>query len=108
MKAEVGSEDDKKWLAEALFYLREPSTGSLEGDVLKLAQLIKSQVVPGIPYNDFTYLHNSLVIGLGLETNLSNYNVPRDALESVAVGALGTQNQNYETARVVQLLESIM
>ena len=41
MKAEVGSEDDKKWLAEALFYLRERSTGSLEGDVVRLGQLIK-------------------------------------------------------------------
>lgn len=91
MKADVGSEDDKKWLAESLFYLKEPSTGSLEGDVLRLAHLIKN-----------------LVIDLGLETSLSNYNVPRDALESVAVGALGTQNQNYEVSRVVQLLESIL
>jgi hypothetical protein len=40
MKAEVGSEDDKKWLAGALFYLNEASTGSLDGDVLKLASLI--------------------------------------------------------------------
>ncbi|KAJ3508811.1 hypothetical protein NMY22_g16495 [Coprinellus aureogranulatus] len=91
MKAEVGSEDDKKWLADALFYLKESSTGSLEGDVLKLAQLIKS-----------------LVVDLGLESNLATFNVSRDALESVAVGALGTQNQNYEVTRVVQLLESIM
>lgn len=91
LKAEVGSDDDKKWLAECLFYLKEQSTGSLDGDVLKLADLIKR-----------------LVIELGLETNLSAYKVPTDALLSVAEGALGTQNQNYEVERVVQLLESIL
>ncbi|TFK22557.1 alcohol dehydrogenase IV [Coprinopsis marcescibilis] len=90
MKAEVGSKDDKEWLADALFYLREPSTGSLEGDVRRLATLI-----------------NNLVVELGLQTTLTEYKVPRDELESVAEGALGTQNQNYEVARVVQLLESI-
>jgi hypothetical protein len=40
MKADVGSQEDKEWLAEALSYLGEPSTGSLEGDVRRLAALI--------------------------------------------------------------------
>ena len=37
MKAEVGSKEDKEWLAGALFHLRKPSTGSLEGDVKQLS-----------------------------------------------------------------------
>lgn len=48
-----------------------------------------------------------LVIDLGLQTSLTHYKVPPDALESVAEGALGTQNQNYEVSRVVRLLETL-
>lgn len=52
-------------------------------------------------------LHKRLVIDLGLQTNLTQYKVPQDALVSVAEGALGTQNQNYEVSRVVKLLETL-
>ena len=41
MKAEVGSKEDKEWLANALFYLRKPSTGSLEGDIRTLSAEIQ-------------------------------------------------------------------
>lgn len=39
--AEIGTEQDKEYLAKALFYLRKPSTGTVEGDVLALSASIK-------------------------------------------------------------------
>lgn len=41
LKAEVASQEDKEYLAQALFHLREPSTGTLEGDVRRLSTLIQ-------------------------------------------------------------------
>jgi hypothetical protein len=40
LKAKVASEEDKQWLAGALHQLKQTSTGSLEGDVVKLSILI--------------------------------------------------------------------
>jgi len=40
LKAKVASEEDKQWLAGALHQLKQTSTGSLEGDVVKLSVLI--------------------------------------------------------------------
>ena len=39
-KAITASQEDKEWLAGALYHLREPTTGSLEGDILKLSEKI--------------------------------------------------------------------
>ena len=41
LKADIGSDNDKKVLANALFHLRETSTGSLDDDVRKLSSLIQ-------------------------------------------------------------------
>jgi alcohol dehydrogenase class IV len=40
LKARIASEEDKQWLAGALYQLHQPSSGSLEGDVLKVGELI--------------------------------------------------------------------
>jgi len=42
LKAKVASEEDKQleWLAGALHQLKRTSTGSLEGDVVKLSVLV--------------------------------------------------------------------
>lgn len=40
LKADIASPEDKVTLAEALFYLREPTTGSVEGDVKRLGNKI--------------------------------------------------------------------
>lgn len=37
LKADIASQEDKESIAAALFYLRQPSTGSAEGDMRKLA-----------------------------------------------------------------------
>lgn len=36
LKAEIASPEDKEYLAGALFYLRQPSTNTVEGDARKL------------------------------------------------------------------------
>jgi hypothetical protein len=40
LQAELAGQEDKEYLAEALFYLREPSTGTVDGDVRKLSSTI--------------------------------------------------------------------
>jgi hypothetical protein len=41
LKAEIASPEDKEWLANALFYLRIPPSGSLDKDVLILSGAIR-------------------------------------------------------------------
>ncbi|KAJ6627357.1 alcohol dehydrogenase IV [Mycena sp. CBHHK59/15] len=81
LKARTASPEDKECLANALFYLREPSTGSVEGDILRLSALI-----------------SGLVEKLGLKSTLSEYKVPREDLSRIAAG---------EPDEVVELLASI-
>jgi hypothetical protein len=45
LQSRVAAKEDKEYLANALFYLREPSTGSVEKDILKLSALISGYVV---------------------------------------------------------------
>lgn len=40
LQAQIASQDDKEHLANALFYLRIPSSGSIDGDVLELSKAI--------------------------------------------------------------------
>jgi hypothetical protein len=40
LKAKIASDEDKQWLAGVLHQLNQPSTGSMEGDVVKLGELI--------------------------------------------------------------------
>ncbi|KAG9316367.1 hypothetical protein JVU11DRAFT_2400 [Chiua virens] len=44
LKADIASPEDKAALAEALFYLREPTTGSVEGDVKRFGNKIDELV----------------------------------------------------------------
>ncbi|KAL0956510.1 hypothetical protein HGRIS_002651 [Hohenbuehelia grisea] len=89
LKSRVASEEDKQFLAQTLFYLKESSTGSLDGDVLRLA----------------TRIHE-LVVELGLESNLEEYKVPKTDLPKIAGQALGT-NEDPTFDQVVQLLEAL-
>ncbi|KAH7903162.1 hypothetical protein BJ138DRAFT_1168478, partial [Hygrophoropsis aurantiaca] len=95
-KAQVASVDDKQSLAQALFYLREPSTGSVDDDVRKLS-----------------YLIDDLVIRLGLKRTLKGYGVPKDDLPQIAqlaintMLAIGEPESQLVEPQVVKLLESI-
>ncbi|KAI0661105.1 iron-containing alcohol dehydrogenase [Cubamyces menziesii] len=89
LKAETASKEDKEWLAGALFHLRKPSTGSLEGDILKLSADI-----------------HKLVDDLGLHSTLTEYKVPREDLPQIAQLAVGAQDDPL-LPKVVALLESL-
>ncbi|KAJ7229112.1 alcohol dehydrogenase IV [Mycena pura] len=80
LQARIASPEDKACLARALFYLEEPGTGSVDGDVLKLSRLIAG-----------------LVETLGLTSTLSANNVPREDIPKLARGDVD----------VVQLLNGI-
>ncbi|KZS86907.1 alcohol dehydrogenase IV [Sistotremastrum niveocremeum HHB9708] len=88
-KATSASEEDKQWLSDALFYLRIPTTGSLESDVHTLADAI-----------------DKLVAELGLKTNLEEQNVPRADAESIAAQAIGGKD-GPEYPHVVDLVKSL-
>ncbi|KAJ3808998.1 alcohol dehydrogenase IV [Lentinula aff. lateritia] len=89
LMAEIGTEQDKEYLAKTLFYLRKPSTGTVEGDVLALSASIKQ-----------------LVADLGLSTTLTDYNVPRDDIPTIARNTLGTETHPV-FPKVVKLLEGL-
>ncbi|CDO75524.1 hypothetical protein BN946_scf184871.g5 [Trametes cinnabarina] len=89
LKAETASQEDKEWLAGALFYLRKPSTGSLENDILKLSAEIQR-----------------LVDDLGLHSTLAEYKVPREDVPQIAELAVGTKD-DPTLPKVVALLESL-
>ncbi|KAG1862582.1 alcohol dehydrogenase IV [Suillus subalutaceus] len=89
LQAEIASQEDKEYLAEALLYLREPSTGSVDGDVRKLSSMI-----------------TSLVQELGLQRTLSQYGVPTADIEQIAIRAVGQEDEEL-LSKVKIVLESI-
>jgi len=89
LKAEIASQEDKESIAATLFYLGQQSTGSVEGDMRKLAADI-----------------DALVTSLGLKSNLAEYKVPTGDLPKIAGGALGGRD-GPDCPRVVQLLEGL-
>ncbi|KAI0063598.1 alcohol dehydrogenase IV [Artomyces pyxidatus] len=88
LKAKVASQEDKEDLAAALFYLGQPSTGSIEGDALKLADLIEE-----------------LVANLGLKSTLTQYNVPPSDIPKIAELAL--RGETNLQGDVVKILEGL-
>ncbi|KAK7005866.1 alcohol dehydrogenase IV [Favolaschia claudopus] len=80
VQARLASEEDKQYLANSLFYLRESSTGSIDGDILRLSALIAG-----------------LVERLELKSTLREYNVPKEDLVKLAQGddALEVLNRIY-------------
>jgi len=111
LKADTASPEDKAALAEALFYLREPTTGSVEGDVKRLGSKIDEYACffRTCPTGTEGY-STRLVRGLGLHRTLASYNVPRANLPTIAKLALekspGYDLEEYQP-RVEALLESI-
>lgn len=89
LQAEIASQEDKEYLAEALLYLRHPSTGTVDGDVRKLSYMIAS-----------------LVQELGLQRTLSQYGVPTADIEQIAVRSVGQEDEEL-LSKVKSILESI-
>lgn len=91
LKSRFASAEDRAALAHALVHLREPSTGSVDGDVARLSELIQG-----------------LVDGLGLKSSLTMYSVPREDLSRIAEQALGGKdNEGGEYGETVELLERL-
>ncbi|KAF7331652.1 ATP-dependent DNA helicase PIF1 [Mycena kentingensis (nom. inval.)] len=67
LQSRIAPPEDKAALARCLFYLEQPSTGSVEGDILKLSELIAG-----------------LVERLGLKSTLSEYKVPKEDFPKLA------------------------
>ncbi|KLO09147.1 alcohol dehydrogenase IV [Schizopora paradoxa] len=89
LQSELASPEDKKYLADILFHLGVPSTGSVDGDILLLSDLL-----------------DKLVVQLGLKTTLEAYKVPREDLPKIAERALGSK-EVPAFSKVVGLLETI-
>jgi len=89
LKAKLLTSEEKEWLANSLFYLRLPSTGSQEGDIQKFSEAI-----------------DKLVNDLGLKCTLADYKVPKEDIPSIAEKSIGTKEHPAFSA-VVQLLEGL-
>ncbi|KAF5393497.1 hypothetical protein D9757_000653 [Collybiopsis confluens] len=86
---EIGSQRDKEYLAETLFFLHKPSTGTVDGDIKELSESIRR-----------------LVDDLGLRASLGEYNVPVEDVPAIAKNTLGTET-HPDFAKVVKLLEGL-
>ncbi|KAG6886147.1 hypothetical protein C0993_000665 [Termitomyces sp. T159_Od127] len=89
LQSKIASQDDKELLAQTLFYLHQPSTGSVEGDILKLSSLV-----------------HRLVIDLGLQANLTEYSVPHADLSKIAGSVLDSQDDQI-ISQVVEMLKTL-
>ena len=107
LQAEIASAEDQESLAEALFFLREPSTGSVEGDVRRLSTLINESVKMQLIYCNFHWQLSRLVVGLGLQSSLVQYKVPKEDFNFIASAALGGQADSVRLEKVIQVLEGI-
>ena len=107
LKAQIASQEDRQHLANALFYLRHPSAGSADADVVQLSSLIHGwvELIWAISLSHLNALH-SLVVELGLQSNLSEYNVPTEDIPKIAAGALGREDDPHR-AQVVKLLQGL-
>ncbi|EKM54125.1 uncharacterized protein PHACADRAFT_145770 [Phanerochaete carnosa HHB-10118-sp] len=89
LMAETACHEDKEWLANAIFYLRIPSSGSLDKDILTLSDAIRG-----------------LVDKLGLTSTLTEYIVPKEDLPKIAERTLGRADGPLYP-EVVKLLENM-
>ncbi|KAJ3554504.1 hypothetical protein NM688_g3074 [Phlebia brevispora] len=89
LQTELASEDNKKWLAGALFYLHESSTGTTEGDIRKLSTLVQG-----------------LVDSLGLHSTLTEYNVPKEDVPGIVERSMGTKDHPV-FPKVVKAVENL-
>jgi len=89
LKADVASEEDKKALARGWTCQGNPSTGSVEGDIMQLSSQI-----------------TQLIDTLGLTTNLNKYNVPKEDIPSIIEQTIGTRTGDMYD-RLVKLVEGL-
>ncbi|KAJ7900880.1 alcohol dehydrogenase IV [Mycena leptocephala] len=91
LQGRIASDSDKESLAHLLFHLREPSTGSIDSDIVKLSAIIRG-----------------LVEELGLQSTLREYNVPKDEIPKIAQGLGGRTKDYYYLAEENSALIDLM
>ncbi|THH00160.1 hypothetical protein EW026_g2322 [Hermanssonia centrifuga] len=89
LQAEIATDEDKEWLANSLFYLRQPSSGSVEDDIRTLSTAIQK-----------------LVDDLGLHSDLGEYKVPKEDVPKIAEKAIGSKDHPIYP-KAVKLLEGL-
>ncbi|KAK1225049.1 hypothetical protein PQX77_012011 [Marasmius sp. AFHP31] len=89
LQARIASQEDKEWLANTLIRLQKPPTGSLEGDVSLLGDLIEE-----------------LVENLGLKASLLEFSVPREGLSEIASKAVEPDDSRMRES-VLELLAAL-
>jgi hypothetical protein len=105
LKAAIATPEDKEHLAKSLFYLQQPSTGTLVGDVLKLSSLIHACVHPLHTSSEPSSSTHSLVVDLELNSTLSEYKVPAEDLPNIAKRVVG-DDTIYE--QVLEMLRRLL
>lgn len=106
LQAQIASQENKELLAKSLFYLRQPSTGSVDGDVRRLSTLIHEWVANDVIDENMFTPSASLIVELGLQSSLSEYKVPTQDLSTIAGRALGNPDDPL-LSEVVKLLERL-
>ena len=111
LQADLASPEHKEWLARALFYLRKPTTGSLESDILQLSNEIRG-CVAYIVYTSTAWTligasDDRLVDRLDLHSTLAQYRVPREDIPQIAKDALRGGFNDLVGAKVISLLEKV-
>ncbi|KAF9033252.1 alcohol dehydrogenase IV [Hymenopellis radicata] len=88
LQAEMQSDEHKEVLAKAIYHLHRDSTGTVEGDIQLLSTLIKE-----------------LVIELGLDSTLTEYNVPEKDFEEISRKLVGSDDAMV--GKVTELLRGL-
>lgn len=88
-QAQVGTQENKEFVAAALKYIGEPSTGTVDGNILNFSNHVQR-----------------LIQKLGLHSKLSEYNVPRGDLREIATQSLGQVDHPW-IENVVNMLEDM-
>lgn len=108
-KANCTTEEEKEFLAAALFHIRQSSTGSLDGDIRKFSceihKCVLYRLVPLLCLSNF-FSSDSLVVSLGLKSDLTEYKVPIKDLPKIVEKALGTSDVP-EFEPIVRLMEGL-
>jgi len=106
--ANVVSPEDRVWLAGSLRFIGLEQSGVVETDIHKLADAIAKYVycAPCLSQLRGTSLRFRLISDLGLQSNLTEYRVPKEDALDIATRAVGGSD-NPLLPQVVKLVQNL-
>jgi hypothetical protein len=107
LKASIASDADKEALAGVLLYLGIPSTGSTEGDVVRVAEEVERYPFRRIRLPIPIHVLYSLVKRLGLHTTLKECRVPEKDFDIIASAAKHIPQDEPHVDKVQEMLTKI-